>query len=560
MTRDPYLATTAFFTELLNQGLTDILVSPGSRSTALAISAQKTIGLKVMVHLDERSAGFWALGIAKASNRPVVLICTSGTAAANYLPAVAEAHFSEIPLIVITADRPPELQDRGAGQTINQSGIYGAHVRWSCELPIANDVAPEWFQSTAARSLQIATGSRPGPVHLNWPLREPLEPINQASPKVSSKPIMLTRHASVINPQALEVLQNVANHENGLLLAGPMSKDLSEAVASFCSKTGWPLLAEPLSQLRRQLPGVNVISNYDHLLRTPWVERHVPTAVVRIGQPMTSKPLRLWLEQHRPQHLLIGDGVAWTDASTTATALLDTSPEILGQVSGTGGSQDWGKKWVAADNTARVAINEVLDAGPLLEASIAREFGRSLPDMTVLYVSNSMPVRDIDSFFEANSSNLTCFGNRGASGIDGLISSAAGVASTGRTTTLFIGDLAFIHDISGLLAASQHNIDLTIVVSNNNGGGIFSFLPIAKNLDAQNFEKLFTTPQKHSVEDLSKAVQADYNAISSLSELRAALRRSTKGLRIIEVMVDRDANLEQHHQITSSVITATDCL
>lgn len=560
MMSDPYLATTAFFTELLDQGLTDILVSPGSRSTALAISAQKTIGFKVMVHLDERSAGFWALGIAKASNRPVVLICTSGTAAANYLPAVAEAHFSQIPLIVITADRPPELQDRGAGQTINQSGIYGAHVRWACELPIADHASPEWFQSTAARSFQIATGSHPGPVHLNWPLREPLEPVNKVLPKISSKPITLTRHASVINSQALEVLQNIANHENGLLLAGPMSTDLSEAVASFCIKTGWPLLAEPLSQLRRQLPGVNVISHYDHLLRTPWIERNAPTAVVRIGQPMTSKPLRLWLERHRPQHLLIGDGVAWTDASTTATALLDTSTEILGQVSGTGGSQDWSKKWVAADNAARVAINEVLDAGPLLEASIAREFGRSLPDSAVLYVSNSMPVRDIDSFFEANSSNLTCFGNRGASGIDGLISSAAGVASTGRNTTLFIGDLAFIHDVSGLLAASQHNIDLTIVVSNNNGGGIFSFLPIAQNLDTQNFEKLFRTPQKHSVKDLSKVVQGEYTAISSLSELGDALRRSTRGLRIIEVMVNRDANLKQHHQITSSVSEATDCL
>jgi 2-succinyl-5-enolpyruvyl-6-hydroxy-3-cyclohexene-1-carboxylate synthase len=560
MTRDPYLAATAFFTELLDQGLTDILVSPGSRSTALAISAQKTIGFKVMVHLDERSAGFWALGIAKASNRPVVLICTSGTAAANYLPAVAEAHFSQIPLIVITADRPPELQNRGAGQTINQSGIYGAHVRWACELPIANDASPEWFQSTAARSFQIATGPHPGPVHLNWPFREPLEPIDQALPKVSNKPIVLTRHASVINSQALEALQSIANHENGLVLAGPMTQNLSEAVSSFCIKTGWPLLAEPLSQLRRQLPGVNVISHYDHLLRTNWGERHAPTAVVRIGQPMTSKPLRLWLERHRPQHLLIGDGVAWTDASTTVTALLDTSTEILGQVSGTGGSQDWSKKWVAADNAASAAINEVLDTGPLLEASIAREFGRILPDMAVLYVSNSMPIRDIDSFFEANSSDLTCFGNRGASGIDGLISSAAGVASTGRTTTLFTGDLAFIHDVSGLLAASQHNIDLTIVVSNNNGGGIFSFLPIVENLDAQNFEKLFTTPQKHSVEDLSKVVQADYTAISSLSELRAALKRSTKGLRILEIMVDRDANLKQHHHITSSVSAATDCL
>lgn len=550
---DPYVSTLAFFRELVGQGVTDVLVSPGSRSTPLAISAHRTDGLDVSIHLDERSSAFWALGMAKASGRPVALVCTSGTAAANYLPAIVEAHFSEVPLIVLTADRPPELRDRGAGQTIDQLAIYGSHVRWWSDLPVAGDVEPAWFRSTAARAVRVATGPRPGPVHLNWPLREPLEPLPGATPPEPVPPIRLSAEPTAPTPAAIHLLDELSRSERGLVLAGPLHDEHHvDAVLGFCRRTGWPLLAEPLSQLRRSAEGVAVISHHDHLLRTEWADRHRPEVVLRVGQPMTCKPLRLWLERHRPRHVLLDPGDSWTDASTTVTDIITAGPAALGRSGQHRGTTSWTDSWAEADRGAIDAVDRLLDAEPLMEAAIARELGRSLPPDSVLYVSNSMPVRDIDTFLRRRNERLMCFGNRGASGIDGVVSSAAGVASTGRATTLYIGDLALMHDISGLLSAIRHEVDMTIVVANNDGGGIFSFLPIA-GADGVDFETLFRTPQSHSIAALVEAAGASHSTVRSVDDLALELSLPAAGLRILEVAVDRDANVDQHRRITTAV-------
>lgn len=551
---DPYDCAAGMFNELAAHGVTRCLLSPGSRSTPLAIAASAVEAVDVEIHLDERSAAFWAVGAAKASGRPVALVCTSGTAAANYLPAVVEAHYSGTPLIVITADRPPELRDRGAGQTIDQVGIYGNNVRWFVDLPVAGEADPRWFASTAARAVRAATGPRPGPVHLNAPFREPLEPRKGWVPNPPAT-VDLAHRDPIGGPTAVEALNHAAANERGLVLAGPMTDDHFDDVVAFCRRTGWPLLAEPLSQLRRTADDVVTLAHHDHLLRTDWADRHIPEVVVRVGDPMTCKPLRLWLEGHRPHHVLVDAGADWTDASVTATSVVTADPSVLAHVTSGHGPRAWAKAWSDADASAIVAADAILDAGPLMEAAIARELGRSLPAESALMVSNSMPVRDLDSFLRPTRHRLHCYGNRGASGIDGIVSTAAGIASTGRSTTLYVGDLAVLHDIGGLLSVVEHAVDLTVVVANNDGGGIFSFLPIAVH-DEVPFERLFTTPQSHSLGPLVTAAGGTHEVVHRQRRLAAALGEPATGLRVLEVPIDRAANVDQHRAVAGAISTS----
>lgn len=557
MNHDPYAATHALFSELVAQGVDHVLVSPGSRSTPLALTALRTEGLDVAVHLDERSAGFWALGRARATRRPVALVCTSGTAAANYLPAVIEAHYSPTPLIVITADRPPELRDRGAGQTIEQPGIYGRHVRWWADLPVAGEADPAWFAATAARAVRAATGPSPGPVHLNWPFREPLEPTVATAPGRTTAIRLQTSVPSAASP----LIDEVAELERGLVVAGPMTDDHFETVSAFCRVTGWPLLAEPLSQLRQPGDGMVTTAHHDHLLRTPWADQMVPDVVIRVGGPMTCKPLRLWLERHRPRHVLIDPAVDWTDASTTVTDVISGTPELLGRTIRGNGASDWAQAWAAADRAAVSVADAILDSEELLEAGIARGLGRWLPSGSAAYVSNSMPVRDVDTFVRPRS-GLRWFGNRGASGIDGVVSSAGGVASTGAPTTLYIGDLALLHDIGGLLAAVHHGVDMNIVVASNGGGSIFSFLPVAAHHpDAggpsdEEFRTLFTTPHSRPLVEVAGGCGAGHLICATETDLAAALADHPNGVRILEVPVDADRNLQQHRRIAAAISDA----
>ena len=567
MTEDPvYDACAAFVNELASQGVGHAVISPGSRSTPLTLTFAETQDIKTWVRLDERSAAFFALGLAKSSGNPVVLVCTSGTAAANYLPAVAEANWSETPLIILTANRPPELRGWGAGQTIDQTNIYGSNIRWFAEIPVVTEPNSNWFQRTAARAVHSATGLRPGPVHLDWPFREPLEPKLGRSVSPKSAPIRLDHPIATLNPSSTTALaKTFEGAPRGVVIAGPMVRgsDWKEAVHSFCRKTGYPLLAEPLSQLRTKSPDVTVINHHDHLLRGSWAETVVPEIVVRVGGPPTCKPLRLWLERHKSPLVMFDPSSSWAEPSFTVSNVVATGHEglmgIAESIKSPALERDWAQSWEIADQQAATVINEVLDSEPLLQPAVARELGRQLPSDHVLYLSNSMPVRDVDSFLEARSDSLWVMGNRGASGIDGVISSAAGAAATGHRTTLLIGDLAFQHDISGLLAIVNDQLALNIVVVDDQGGGIFSHLPISQSIHADLFKEFFTTPQRLPIREITEALNIDYFEVTEVTKL-AELLRNPRGLRVIRIPVDPDLDLDQHRRLTKAVADALSAL
>ena len=366
-----------------------------------------------------------------------------------------------------------------------------------------------------------------------------------------------------------------AAHERGVVVAGPMwdGDRWAEAVAEFCRASGWPLLAEPCSQLRRELDGVVVTDHHDLLLRTPWADAEPPEAVLRIGGAPTCKPLRLWIERHRPAFAFVDPASTWTDASFSVSlhltigpdAVTDTARTLLSPESG------WAQRWADADARAAAAIDGLLDAEPLLEAGVARQLGRSLPAGHALYVSNSMPVRDVDSYLRARAEPLAVHANRGASGIDGVISAATGVAASGTPTTVLVGDLAFRHDLGGLVGAfdtvpathgASGGLDLTVVVVDNGGGTIFSFLPAYGVVDPEAFDRLLTTPPERSSAELASGLSAamgfEHHHIGSCDELHALLAApgSNRGVRVITIDVDADANRDQHRRLADAVASA----
>jgi len=592
MTADPtedrvYESTCGAFAELVAHGVRHAVLSPGSRSTPLTIAARWTEGLYTTIHLDERAAAFFALGLAKETGRPVVLVCTSGTAAANYLPAVIEAHYTGVPLLVFTADRPTELRDWGAGQTIDQVGLYGNHVRWATELPVAGEVEPTWFRRMMGRAVAEATSTTPGPVHLNWPFREPLEP-RSGRPSVDREATLripaTTTGASV---GELAVMSEVVGYERGVIVCGPATQSPAgvEAIAAFSRLTGWPVVAEPSSRLRfgTHVESTPIISTADHLLKvTSWAAEHAPEVVVRIGDSPTCKPIRLWLEKYSPKHhVLLDPAGRWNEASFTATdvlrgdvaSLLTQTTKAMGDRDETGrpdcekvaarcqaprsNSTGWTESWIKADHQATAAVDAVLDNGAFLEAALTRTVLQHLEPEVALYVSNSMAVRDIDAFAKAAPRGPQVFSNRGASGIDGLISCATGVAAGGRPTVLLIGDIALVHDVGGLLFAARSSLPLTLVVANNDGGGIFSFLPIADHTDVS-FDELFQTPHGTNLAEFGAVTGIRHHAVTTATDLRTTLTSCVEspGVDIVEVRTDVEANVAQHREVTAAVDAA----
>ena len=374
-------------------------------------------------------------------------------------------------------------------------------------------------------------------------------------------------------------------HARGVVVAGPMwdGDRWVEAVAEFCRAAGWPLLAEPCSQLRRELDDVVVTDHHDLLLRTLWADAEPPEAVLRVGGAPTCKPLRLWIERHRPALALVDPAGSWTDASFSVSLHVAAGPEVLANAASelAGASIDrsggWAERWAAADAAAAAAIDAVLDGEPLLEAGVARQLGRSLPAGHALYVSNSMPVRDVDSYLRARAEPLVVHANRGASGIDGVISAATGVAASGMPTTVLIGDLAFRHDLGGLVGAFDSapetaadadmvpgGPDLTVVVVDNGGGTIFSFLPAYGVVEPDAFERLMTTPPSRSSAELASGLASalgfEHHHVTSCGELDSLLasHEPGRGLRVITIDIDAEANRDQHRRLVAAVAQAVD--
>jgi 2-succinyl-5-enolpyruvyl-6-hydroxy-3-cyclohexene-1-carboxylate synthase len=508
--------------ELWRCGMRHAVTSPGSRNAPIALTLAAASGIEAVSVIDERSAGFVALGMAKASGRPVAITCTSGTAAANLHPAVVEAWEARVPLIVLTADRPPELRDVGAGQAIDQIKLYGSSVKWFVEVgthPPGRDTAIH-HRALGCRAYWTAASGRPGPVHLNFPLREPLAPEAEdlRADDWAGRPggrswTELREHASAPHADDVhELAERIASTPRGAIVCGPSAEQVAEPAARLAAVTGWPLLAEPTSGVRcGEHDRSHVVAHYDVLLRAEeFASGHPPELVLRVGDTPTSKPLRSWLAG--PAQVLIDPHAGWHEPTRRAELILasaaaPTLDALASAVEMRSARPDpaWLASWRSADELVPAALAESPDDfEPKLIAALEEE----LPDEALLWVSSSMPIRDVEACFPQSDKLLRVLSNRGANGIDGVVSSALGAAlATGLPTWLLIGDIALQHDAGGLLAARRAGVPLEIVCIDNGGGAIFDFLPVAEHADPLAYEQHVATPTVTDLETLAPGIR-----------------------------------------------------
>jgi 2-succinyl-5-enolpyruvyl-6-hydroxy-3-cyclohexene-1-carboxylate synthase len=593
---DTYRLLGSFVDELARCGMRDACTSPGSRSTPLVLTLARDEQLRCHSHVDERCAGFFAVGLAKASALPVAVTCTSGTAVAELLPAVVEAHEARVPLIVLSADRPPELREVGAGQAIDQLKIFGDFGKWFFEVGTHEATAERvrWIRALACRAWWTALESRPGVVHLNFPLREPLvcdePPASASEGRLAGVPFVSRPPQTPDSTAAAHTLRGlIGSARRGVLVAGRHERDtpLGQAAAAFCALTGWPLLADPMSGARR---GDAAVAHYDALLREPgFAHEHAPDVVVRVGDLPVSKPLRTWLAglADTRQIALDPEG-AWQDPASVVSDSLAAEPAATlraltrmleagssatmepGDVPATSGQRDttdtaaaadpdWLASWRSADERAAEAILGVLAASGCSEPSVAAELGVLLPEEATLFVASSMPVRDIETFWPARPNPPRVLCNRGANGIDGTVSSAFGAAAAGRgPVVLLIGDVALAHDIGGLLAARRLKEKLTIVLLNNEGGGIFDFLPVAESpmaLQDDHYTRHIATPTGLDFAQAATLYGLSHETVGDVAAFRAALEQALAAPRsaMIEVRSERGTNVELHRRVWSAV-------
>jgi len=510
-----YAPLQAFVEELYRCGMRHAVTSPGSRNAPLALTLAAQEGIEAVSVLDERAAGFAALGMAKASGRPVALTCTSGTAAANLHPAVVEAHEARVPLIVLTADRPPELRDVGAGQAIDQIKLYGTAAKWFVEVGTHEPSRETGIhhRALAGRAYFTAAGGRPGPVHLNFPLREPLAPAPEEldaadwEGRADGRPWTEVReHGSAPHSADVHaVAERIAVEPRGLIVCGPTTEPIADAAAQLAAQAGWPLLAEPTSGLRcGDHDRSHVIAHYDLLLRIEeFAGANAPELVLRVGDMPTSKPLRALVAES--SQIVVDPHGSWHEPSRRAELLLHASGQrTLAALTGAvemraegrepapSGGVRWVERWREADAKAWAAIEGSPEG---FEGRALASLEPELPDQSVVWVSSSMPIRDVEACFPQSSKRIRFLANRGANGIDGVVSSALGAAiATGLPTWVLIGELALQHDAGGLLAARRAGVPLEIVCIDNGGGAIFDFLPVAKHADPAAYEAHIATP------------------------------------------------------------------
>jgi len=574
---DPTNANTAlasaFAEELARGGLRLAVISPGSRSTPLAVALWRQSEIEVSVIVDERSAGFFALGAAQASGEPVALLCTSGTALVNYHPAVVEADESAIPLLVLSADRPPELRGIGAGQTIDQIKTFGSSVRWFSEVGTheADDDGLLHYRSTACRALAKARGEvRPGPVHLNLPWREPLAPVPVEGAVTATDPLALEGRGERpltavtrvdLEPSAFlldEVAGHIRNAKSGVIIAGrQLDPELRYPLAHLAKAAGFPILADPTSQLRCGPHDRScVIASYDLLLRDERFASSVtPDLVLRFGEMPTSKPLRAWIAGSGADQLIVDPYGGWNEPSNRAAAILRADPCEL--------ASGWAarlqleersvpEQWIKAEAAAQKVLSAVFaDTSGLTEPALHRVLGKEHQDGDLVYTSSSMPIRDQEAFLASSDADLHFLSNRGANGIDGLISSGIGAArASGCPTTIVTGDLGLLHDIGGLAALRDVSTPVRIVVIDNDGGGIFHFLPQEAALDSDEFEALLGTPRSIDAAKAAALFDLPHRRLESLAEMPEALAAGTS---LIEVKTDRQANVAEHRRLAERV-------
>jgi 2-succinyl-5-enolpyruvyl-6-hydroxy-3-cyclohexene-1-carboxylate synthase len=553
-------------TETLKRlGLTCAIICPGSRSTPLAVAfAQQSPDIEVISILDERSAAFFALGRAKATGIPAAVICTSGTAGANFYPAVIEANESRVPLLLLTADRPAELRNSHSGQTIDQVKLYGNYPNWQAELavPVASMAMLGYLRQTLIHAWERTLSPIPGAVHLNIPLRDPLAPVpdgvDLSDINAKFDPENFFSHIKTPTPYSLlpTPYSLLPHSHRGIIIAGvaqPQNpKEYCRAIASLAETLNFPVLAEGLSPVRNYASlNPYIISTYDLILRNPELAKQLtPEMVIQIGDMPTSKELRTWLTATQPQYWIIDKTYQNLDPLHGKTTHLRISIEELGKgETGKGKGElltNYIKQWLTTENQVRSKIDEVFididtEANHFLESKIAWLLPQILPQETPIFIANSMPVRDIEFFWKPNNLGIQPFFNRGANGIDGTLSTALGVAHRNQSSIMLTGDLALLHDTNGFLIRNKFVGHLTIILINNNGGGIFEMLPIAQFEPP--FEELFATPQDIDFSQLAATYGIEHQLITSWQELQEKLNPLPKqGIRILEIRTNRKAD------------------
>jgi 2-succinyl-5-enolpyruvyl-6-hydroxy-3-cyclohexene-1-carboxylate synthase len=557
--------------ELTRHGVREAVLAPGSRSTPVALALAGDDRIRLHVRIDERSAAFLALGLAKRSGQVVPVLCTSGTAAAHFLAAALEADQSNVPLLLLTADRPPELRGTGANQTIDQIGLYGGAVRWATDVgvPESRPDAARYWRSVVSRAALTALG-RLGPaaglVHLNLPLREPLT----ATDDGAGFPHSLDGRAGgapwTVSPPAPDVAlpsdvrDLIGGARRGVVVAGDGLSDADvDGVLAFAATRRWPVLAEPHSNARR---GPLALPASDAVLRDDaFAAAFVPDLVVVAGRVGLSRALLGFLARHRC--VVVDRQGRWPDPTRTASYLVAAAPAGLADLGGEPAEDGWADAWLGAGAAATAAIDRVLDSSATLtEPLVAREVAAALPDGAALVVASSMPIRDLDLTMRPRD-GIRVFANRGVSGIDGFVSTAVGIslahkafAAPAGPTVALAGDLSLLHDLNGLVVRDGHPLDLTIVVVNNDGGGIFSLLPQADEGDAATFERLFGTPHGIDVGAAVTAYGGAHELVHDVAELRAAIAVRGTGIRVVEARTDRDANAELHRRLAAEAAAA----
>lgn len=555
-------------------GLTTAIICPGSRSAPLTVAFAQHPEIEAIPILDERSAAFFALGVAKRSHVPAALVCTSGTAGANFYPAVIEASESQVPLLVLTADRPPELRDCHAGQAIDQQKLYGSYPNWQAELALPSQEIGmlRYLRQTIVQAVKRSLFSVPGAVHLNVPFREPLAPTPQPD-TLNSQLHQEDFFAGItLNPYPHSCTGDSASRpyssllstwkqcERGIIIAGVAQpqhrQEYCQAITHLSQSLGWAVLAEGLSPVRNYA-NLNpyLISTYDLILGNPQLSQKLaPEMVIQLGALPTSKELRAWLNSTQPQRWIIDPSPEnfdplhgkTTHLHLSVEQLATTIPPLAKQESV---SSNYLHQWRDAETQLRQALDKTMaTTDTLFEGKAAWLLSQTLPSATPLLIANSMPVRDVEFFWKPNNSGIQPFCNRGANGIEGSLSTALGIAHHHQSSVMLTGDLALLHDTNGFLQRNRFTGHLTIVLINNNGGGIFEMLPISQFEPP--FQEYFATPQEIDFAQLCGTYGIEYKRITNWQQLQALLNPlPEKGIRVLEIPTNRreDAKWRQEN-------------
>jgi 2-succinyl-5-enolpyruvyl-6-hydroxy-3-cyclohexene-1-carboxylate synthase len=576
------LWTETFAAELVNAGVKYACISPGSRSTPLTYAITTNKKIKSFAIIDERSSGFFALGLAKTTKTPVVLVCTSGTAAAEFYPAIIEAYQSKVPLIICTADRPPELQNVGANQTINQNNIYKNHIRWFVDagLPQVNKSGLNKILTIARKAILESFIVQLGPVHINFPFKEPFEPASfteeiendlLASVKNKSKSLLkITKSNSKIDQKILKQISDKLNSQTkGIIVVGldNYSKGFFSALSRLSQMISFPIFADAASSMRfAYKENHNILTNYDSYLRSEnFVNAHQPDFIIQFGRNFSSKALSNFIAGCNCKKLLVNKFGDWENPREKSSSVLEIEPEkfckeLLGWIRTNprkNKNDSWLNEFLEIEKSASKIKREVVDTASFPnEVRIVNELIKHIPSGSNLMVSNSLPIRDLDLTVPLMNKKLNIFHNRGASGIDGIISTALGIAQSSKQRTyLLTGDLAFYYDLNSLHVAKKYSIPLTVILINNNGGRIFEVLPISKYKNI--FEEYFATPHNLDFGKLVDAFGGNYREVKNWKVFKELLsaESTSKLFSVLELKTDPIESLSLRRKYYDKVIS-----